>query len=183
MKMLAVAALLVAGCTAGPGTSSATIGVGGAAARATTATPSPTPAPSPEQANSGSSLTPVITTTRTPEDEQLAKLIRAGAADAIPQLQVLNDMDPSKQVHLFEPLGIWIDEQRTGLAALTSSTCTSDAVEIYLDALTQYDRIRKKFLAWKDWGAHGFAYSPAAPRFTVATIEEALAQLDATCPS
>ena len=173
MKRLVLVACLVAGCTASP---SASLPATPPARPTAPATLSPAPTPS------TASAPPVVRTTFTKDDEALAVLIRDGAATAIPQLKLLMDLAPQKQVPLFEPLGVWIGKQRASIKALTPSTCTEEAVAIYLDAISQFDHMRKKFLAWKDWGAHGNAYAPGAPRVAIETIQDALAELDATCP-
>lgn len=90
-------------------------------------------------------------------------------------------MDPSKQVALFEPLGAWISQQVTDLEAYDPSSCTAMAVSLYLDGMDQYDDIRKRFLAWKDWGANGHAFSVAAPRAIATTLKKAVAELEAHC--
>ena len=172
-------AVLLAGCTAGPAGQPPSTASGAAVAGSPTAS---APSPSPRPATTPSpSRTPEIRTTYSPDDERIAEVIRAAVADAIPELKALNAMDPSTQVELFEPLGAWITEQKASLAPLTPSSCTAPAVESFDDGLAQYDDIRKRFLAWKDWGAHGRAYSLAAPGRISATLQEAVAELDATC--
>jgi hypothetical protein len=56
-------------------------------------------------------------------------------------------------------------------------------VERFEDGLSQYDAIRKKFLAWRDWGATGHAFPPGAPREAAGAFEDAVAELDAHCPT
>jgi len=55
------------------------------------------------------------------------------------------------------------------------------AVDLFLDGLDAYDDIRAKFLAWRDWGAHGNAFPPGAPNLAIGMIEDALVELDARC--
>jgi hypothetical protein len=179
-------ACLVAACTAGRGSSPAAAipaTVAGTAANATPSAPAPTPTPraATRTAMPAASASPVSSTRYTADDERIATLITTGVAQAIPELRVLNKTDPSKQVAFFEPVGTWIAGERAGLAGLTPSTCTAPAVTLYVDALKQYDTMRKKFLAWKDWGAHGHAFSPGAPLAAVRTLQDALAELDAHC--
>ncbi|HET7169084.1 MAG TPA: hypothetical protein VFI69_07755 [Candidatus Limnocylindrales bacterium] len=178
MRAMVLAGLLLAGCTAGPG---ATLPAATAAAPAASAasTSSPTPSPSDEPA----ATTDAPATVYTADDVEIAKLIRAGAETSVTQLKRLRDMDPSKLVELFVPLGTWIATQKTAVAAYTPSACTMSAVTLFNDGLQRYDAIRKKFLAWKDWGAHGNAYPPAAPREAAETLTKAVAELDAHCPA
>ncbi|MGP1675073.1 MAG: hypothetical protein ACTS8Z_07665 [Candidatus Limnocylindrales bacterium] len=119
----------------------------------------------------------------TADDEEIAKLIRAAADEAIPQLKLLNDMDPSKLEDLFVPLGVWIESQTAGVEALTASSCTATAVALFLKGMDAYDDIRELFMAWRDWGAHGNAFPPGAPRSAAASIEEARAELELHCPA
>jgi hypothetical protein len=163
--------LLVVGCSAGTGPTRQP------ATPAVTAAPvTPTAAPS-----VAPSASPVANTAYTADDEAIAKLVTAGADEAVPQLRALNDADPSKLEDLFLPLGDWISSQRAELEAFTPSTCTADAVDHFEDGLAQYDAIRKKFLAWRDWGATGHAFPPGAPREAATAFEEAVAELDAHC--
>ena len=158
LRLLAavLSAFVIAGCTGGSGTSP---GPAGASVAVTTA--------------------PV--TVYTPDDEAIARFVQAGVGEAVPQLKVLNDSDPSKLEDLFLPLGAWISSQVTGMARYTPSVCTADAVELFLDGMGRYDDIRKQFLAWRDWGANGNAFSPAAPGLAASTLEEAVTELKATC--
>ncbi|HEV2951673.1 MAG TPA: hypothetical protein VGZ51_06195, partial [Actinomycetota bacterium] len=103
--------------------------------------------------------------------------------EAIPDLKLLNDMDPSKLEDQFLPLGEWITSQKAGVEAYTASSCTNAAVEQFIDGIDQYDAIRKQFLAWRDWGAHGHAFPVAAPGQAVIAFEQALAELEAHCPA
>jgi hypothetical protein len=178
MRVAALVALLLAGCTASPG---ATASPAAPVASAASATPTPdlsTPEPS-----GPPSATTVVSTAYTADDDEIAKLIKAGAAEAIPDLKALNDMDPSKLEDQFLPLGEWITSQRAGVAAYTASSCTASAVELFIDGLDQYDAIRKQFLAWRDWGAQGHAFPVAAPGQAVIAFEGALVELDAHCPA
>jgi hypothetical protein len=171
-------ALLLAACTAAPGTtSSAATPLAEASATPTAATAAPTTKPTPSPAS-----TIVESTTYTEDDEQIATLIRAGADEAIPQLKALNKSDPGKLEDLVLPLGDWITSQRAGVDALAPSSCTAPAVKLFLTGIDQYDAIRKKFLEWRDWGAQGHAFPVAAPGQAVKTFEAALAELEANCP-
>ncbi len=184
MRALALVGLLLAGCGGAPsGTSvpaSSDAAMASPAAHSSqTATSSPsarmTAAPSEAQ------TTPLPASAFTPDDEQIATLIEAGAAEAIPQLKQLNKSDPSRLVKLFEPLGAWIAEQEADVTGFTPSACTASAVTLYIDGIDAYDAIRKEFLAWKDWGAHGNAFAPGAPNQIVALLEEALDELGTYC--
>jgi hypothetical protein len=178
LAVLLLAVLLLAGCTAGPG---ATTSPSAPAVTAAPATPSPvppTPSPTPPPLE-----TPVAATEYTADDEEIANLIRAGAEEAIPQLKALNESDPSKLEDLFLPLGEWIAGQKAGVEAFTPTTCTSAAVALFMDGLDQYDDIREKFLAWRDWGATGNAFPLGAPGQAATAFREAVAELDAHCPA
>ena len=107
MRVAALVALLLAGCTTTPGvpSSSAT----------PAATAAPTASPSTPEPTASPSASPVVSTVYTADDEEIAKLIRAGAAEAIPDLKGLNEMDPSKLEGQFLPLGEWLTSQRAGL--------------------------------------------------------------------
>ena len=173
---VALVALLVGGCTAGAG---ATPEPSTPAITAAPTTPSPAaPSIEPSAPPSASAAT---STVFTPDDEEIATLITSAVDEAVPQLSVLNDSDPSKLEDLFLPLGEWISAQRTGVEALSPSSCTTEAVELFEDGLSQYDAIRKKFLAWRDWGANGNAFPPGAPRETSDTFKAAVEQLSAHC--
>ena len=173
-RAIALVALVLAGCTATPGASVAPSSPAVLTTATATATASPTPlAVSPSPAAAGEF---------TADDEQIATLIKAGAADAVPDLRTLSDADPSKLALLFEPLGAWIKQQRSGVGALTASECTMAAVELYIDGINQYDSIRKKFLAWRDWGIHGHAFTAKAPLDAADTLEGAVAELELHCP-
>jgi hypothetical protein len=178
MRGAVLTALLLAGCTGTPAAPSADTPAPATAAAATptASTPSPSPTASP-------TASPVANTVYTADDEALATLMRAAADEAIPQLNLLNEMDPSKLEDLFLPLDVWITSQRTGLEAYTPSSCTTAAVALFSKALDGYDAIRKRFMAWRDWGAHGRPFAFAAPRGIVRTFEEALVELEAHCPA
>ncbi len=180
MRAAALLALLsVAACTGAPAVAPSPATPAATAASAAAATPSPTPSPAPPSPSAKAS--PVEATTYTADDEEIARLIRAGADEAIPQLKGLNDSDPSSLEGLFLPLLDWITSQKEGVAALTPTTCTAEAVALFNKGIDQYDAIRKKFLAWRDWGAQGHAFPVAAPGQAVKTLESALTELDATC--
>jgi hypothetical protein len=125
----------------------------------------------------------VLNSLPTADDQEIARLIRAGAEAAIPQLKVLNDMDPSRLEDLFLPLDIWITNQMAGIEAYTPSNCTAAANTLFVDGMDAYDDIRQTFMDWRDWGAHGHPFSPGAPRLAVAMFEEALAELEVNCPT
>jgi hypothetical protein len=174
----ALLALLVAGCSvgAGPTPEPATPAVTSAPVTPAPATPSAEPSLPP-------SASPVANTVFTADDAEIASVVKAGAEEAVPQLRALNDADPSKLEDLFLPLGDWITGQRAAVQAFTPSNCTADAVDLFEDGLGQYDAIRKKFLAWRDWGATGHAFPPGAPREAATAFEDAVAELDAHCTS
>jgi hypothetical protein len=170
----------LAGCSQGPGAASSSPTASTAAA---TPSPSPSPTPSPTASprpTSAASAAPA--TAFTADDEAIASLVSAVADEAIPELKALNDMDPSQLEDQFLPLGEWITSKRDALAAYTPSACTSAAVAKFSEGLDRYDNIRKKFLAWRDWGAQGHAFPVAAPGLAVRSFEEALSELDAHCP-
>lgn len=178
MRAAALVALLLVGCTGMPAASTvpATDPVTAAPA---TATPMPSPTSPP---TAPPTATPEAATDYTADDEKIAELIRAGAAEAIPQLKEVRDMDPEERSVLFVPLLEWITSQTEGVEAYTPSGCTTAAVALFLEGMEQFDSMRKRFLAWRDWGAHNDPFSPAAPGQAVQTFEEALVELDAYCP-
>lgn len=178
MRLAALAALLLAGCTAAPGGT-----LSPATPAVTTASATPTASMSTPEPTARPSATVVISTVYTADDDEIAKLIRAGAAEAIPDLKLLNGMDPGKLEDQFLPLGDWITGQRAGVAAYTASSCTTAALERFSDGIDQYDAIRKQFLAWRDWGANNNAFPVAAPGQAVVAFEEALIELEAHCPA
>ena len=149
-----LAAVMVAGCTAGAG---ATTLPDTPAPATASAAPAPTPTPTP--ASAPPSASPVLSTVYTADDTAIAELIKTAVEEATPQLKGLADIDPSQMEGLFLPLGAWITEQRTGLEAYTPTSCTAAAVALFDDGLAQYDAIRQKFLAWRDWGASGTGVS------------------------
>jgi hypothetical protein len=179
MRAAVLAALLVAGCTAGPGVApSASLPVPTAVATATATASVSTPEPS---AAPSATLAPA--TVYTADDEQIAALIRAGAEEAMAQLKPLNDMDPGQLEDRFLPLGTWIAAQKEAIAAYTPSSCTSAAVALFIEGMDRYDDIRERFMAWRDWGAHGHAFPVGAPGQARATFTEAVAELEAHCPA
>jgi hypothetical protein len=187
MRAAALVALLLAGCAGGPGatpspaTPAATAAPTTAAVTAAPATP--TASASTTEVTAPPTATPVTNTVYTADDEEIAKLIKAGAAEAIPQLKLLNDMGPDKLTDLFVPLGVWITSQKAGVQAYTPSSCTTAALALFIEGMDRYDDMRKKFLAWRDWGAHGHAFPAGSPREAHATFGEALVELEAHCPA
>ena len=171
----ALLALLVGGCTVGAGPTAEP-----ATPVVTTAPVSPVPATPSAEPSAPPSGSPLANTTFTADDEKIAQIVIAAVDEAIPQLKVLNDTDPSKLEDLFLPLGEWITTQRSDVAALQAS-CTADAVDLFEEGLAQYDAIRKKFLAWRDWGANGNAFPPGAPREASDTLQAAVDELAAHC--
>ena len=171
------AGFLIAGCTAGSGAPTPTT----FAPSASAAPPSVVAPSSPTPAVPTASVE--LTTTYTDDDASIATLILTVSEEAIPQLKGLNRSDPSTLEALFLPLGEWIAAQRTAIGGYAPSTCTEAAVELFHDGLDQYDDIREKFMAWRDWGANGHAFPPGAPNVAVAAFEEARVELDAHCPS
>ena len=107
----------------------------------------------------------------TANDREIAELVKASAGQAIPDLKGLNARDPSQLEDLFLPLGTWIADQRTSVEAYTPTDCTAVAVAKFVEGMDAYDDIRKRFLAWRDWGAHGNAFHPEAPRQAAALLE------------
>ena len=179
MRGAVLAALLVAGCTSGTGVAPpASPTAATTVAPATPTAPVPTPEPS-----AAPSTGPAVATVYTADDEQIATLITAGADEAMAQLKPLNDMDPGQLEDRFLPLGTWITGQKDAIAAYTPSSCTAAAVALFIKGMDQYDDIREKFMAWRDWGAHGHAFPVGAPGQARATFTEALAELEAHCPA
>ena len=175
--LLVVLTVVLAACTSGGG------GLPTPATPDVTVVPTATTAPSKPsiEPSAPPSQGPAAATAFTPDDEEIATVVKAAVEEAVPQLKDLNDSDPSKLEKLFVPLGDWITSQRTAVEAFTPSTCTSDAVELFQDGLDQYDAIRKKFLAWRDWGANGHAFPPGAPREAAETLNQAVEELGAHC--
>jgi hypothetical protein len=180
MRAVVLATLLLVGCTASPAAST-DLAPSASASPAAIASATASAAPSTAAPTGSSPASPEGDGSYTADDAQIALLIRAGAEDAIPQLKGLNDSDPSKLERLFEPLGIWIASQKSDVAAYVASSCTADAVARFTEGLDRYDAIRKKFLAWRDWGALGNAFPPGAPREAGDSFREALAELEAHC--
>ena len=175
MRAIALAVLTLAGCTGSPSApppppSADVVATSPTVRPAASTTPPPGPTPS-----------PVVNGVYTTTDEAIAALLRAAAGEAIPRLKRVNGMDPGQLEDLFVSLGIWITDQRTGVQAYSPSGCTADAVATFTEALDAYDDIRKRFIAWRDWGAHGHAFHPEAPRQAAALFEEALLELTAHC--
>jgi hypothetical protein len=177
--VVAITGLLAAACTTNPGVLAAPAGTGLPAPAITpgvesAAVPSPRPTARP-------SATALAATAYAGDDAAIATVVRDGVTVAVGQLRDLDDNDPDKLQTLFTPLGSWISARESAIEALTPSTCTAEAVELFLDGLRQYDDIRKDFNAWRDWGAHGHPFAPVAPRLAVETFEQAVAALIATC--
>ena len=172
---------LMAGCVGSPGATADAPAPADSPGAPESETPVGTAAPT-ESLLSPPTISASPNTSYTADDEAIAALIREDAAAAVPQLQALNDSDPSKLEGTFLPLGAWISEQKTALAAYTPSSCTTEAVELFVEGLDQYDDIREQFLAWRDWGAKGHAFSPWAPGEAVEVFEAALVELDTRCP-
>jgi hypothetical protein len=186
MRALTLAAFLLAGCTGGPGaTPSPATPAATTESAAPTASPLTTPpsAPPTTRPTAPPTARPVLDSVPTADDKEIAKLIRAGAEAAIPQLKLLNDMDPSRLEDLFLPLDTWITNQMAAIEAYTPSSCTATASTLFVDGMDAYDDIRQTFMDWRDWGAHGHPFSPGAPRLAVAMFEEALAELEVNCPT
>jgi hypothetical protein len=178
MRAIALVALLLVGCTAGPGGTP-----GPASPEASVAPASPTASAPTAVPTNPASASPVPATTFTADDEAIAGLIRAGADEAIPQLKLLNSMDPGKLEDLFLPLGTWIDAQRAGVEAYTASSCTADAAALFVEGMDAYEDIKETFMSWRDWGANGHPFSRGAPGLVVELFEEALVELEASCPT
>jgi hypothetical protein len=176
-RAVALAAILLAGCTAGTG---ATPPV---ATSATTASTAPSVGTSTASPTASLVASPSLNATFTADDEKIATLISTGAEIAIPQLMVLNESDPSKLEDIFLPLGVWIASQKAGVESYSASACTSAAVARFIEGMDRYDAIRKQFLAWRDWGANGHAFPPGAPRQAHESFDAALAELGAHCPA
>jgi hypothetical protein len=171
-----VAVLLLAGCTSDPGAVPSSTPSPAATTSVSPATPSPTVSPT-----ASALASPVVSTVYAADDEAIAALIRASAAEAIPQIKELNKMDPQKLEDLFLPLQDWITAERSAIAALKPTTCTAAAVERFNEGIDQYDDIRKTFLAWRDWGAKNRPFPAGAPGLAAKEFEAALAELEATC--
>ena len=180
-RAVLLAAIVVAGCTAGPG-ATPSAAKPSAATPTTTASTAPSVAPTTASSTASPSATPPPNAAFTADDKMIAKLISSGAGVAIPQLKALNDSDPSQLEQIFLPLGVWIASQKAGFEPYTPSTCTTAAMELYADGIDRYDAIRKVFLAWRDWGAHGHAFPPGAPDQAIIAFEKALVELKAHCP-
>ena len=174
--LFAVIVALIGACTRNPGATPSPGTSDAASAPPATLPASPTAPPTARP-----TATPAPNADYTTEDEEIAKLIKAGAEEAIPQLRQLNDMDPSKLEDLFIPLDAWITSQKAGVDAYTPSSCTSAAVALFIEGMDRYDDIRQKFLAWRDWGANGHAFPVAAPGQAVVTLDEAVVELEAHC--
>ena len=171
-----VVVLLAAGCTSGPGAVPSATAPPAASPSVAPATPSATVSPA-----ASALASPVVSTVFSADDEAIATLIRASAAEAIPQIKELNKMDPQKLEELFLPLQDWLTGERTAIGALTPTTCTAAAVDRFNEGLDQYDAIRKTFLAWRDWGAQNRPFPAGAPGLAAKEFEAALAELEANC--
>ena len=174
--VVTLAVVLLTGCTTGPGVSPPP-----PSADAVTASPAQKMASSTMRPPAAPTSSPVTGGIYSANDKEIAELVTAAAGEAIPRLKGLNAKDPSQLEDLFVPLGTWIADQRTGVEAYTPSDCTAVAVARFVEGMDAYDDIRKRFLAWRDWGAHGNAFHPEAPRQAAALLDEALVELDARC--
>ena len=79
----------------------------------------------------------------------------AGAGEAIPQLKGLNAQGPRPTGGPVRSARHLDPDQRAGVEAYTASDCTAVAVARFIEGMDAYDDIRKRFLAWRDWGATG----------------------------
>ena len=178
MRVAALLALLLAGCTASPGApASPAAPVPSAASAAPTAdlsTPEPSPSPT---------ATMVTSTVYTADDDEIAKLVRAGAAEAISISRRSTTWTRASWKASSCPLANGSPVSGRGSRRSPATSCTAPAVELFHDGLDQYDAIRKQFLAWRDWGAQGHAFPVAAPGQAVIAFEQAVVELDATCPA
>jgi len=174
--VVTLAVVLLTACTSGPGVSpppaSADVVAASPAQKVASSTIGPPAVPTP---------LPVSDGVYSANDRRIAELVTASAGQAIPHLKGLNVKDPGQLEDLFIPLGTWIADQRTSVEAFTPSDCTAVAVARFIEGMDAYDDIRKRFLAWRDWGAHGNAFHPEAPRQAAALLEEAVVELGAHC--
>ena len=168
--------IMLAGCTGGPGATQPVT-------TPSTVSSAPSVAISRPSSTVSPTASPLAAAVFTADDKEIARLISTGADAAIPQLMVLNKSDPSKLEEIFLPLGVWIANQKGGLKPYSASSCTSAAVALFIEGMDRYDAIRKKFLAWRDWGAQGNAFPPGAPREAHESFSAALAELEAHCPA
>ena len=169
------AAMLVAACGAAPGAST------GAGATSAVATPTAVPAtasplPSPTTLPSEAALT------FTSDDEAIAKVVRDSAAEAIPKLQTVARLSLEAQTALFIPVPGWINAQLGQVARLSSSSCTTDAVKLFKDAMGRYKNLAQDFLDWREWGAAGLPYTLAVPKHVAKLLGDAVTALEARCP-
>jgi hypothetical protein len=176
MRAALLDALLLAGCSEVPGAAPSPTTAAATAAPATPTAATPTTTAPPTASHEAN-------TVYTADDQKIARLIRAGADEAIPQLKLLNDMDPGKLEDLFLPLHVWLTGQKAGIEAYTPSSCTTAAVALFTEGIERYDDIRKRFLALRDWGAHGHSFPVAAPGQAVLPFEDALVELEAHSPA
>ena len=169
------AAMLVAACGAAPGAST------GAGATSAVATPTAVPAtasplPSPTTLPSEAALT------FTTDDEAIAKVVKDSAAEAIPKLGTVARLSLEAQTTLFIPVPGWINAQLGQVARLSPSTCTTDAVKLFKDAMGRYKNHAQDFLDWREWGAAGLPYTLAVPKHVAKLLGDAVTALEAHCP-
>lgn len=177
MRTLCLAVFLLAGCVARPDATPAAPDLDApSASSAPSANASKADAASP-------AASPALVATYTADDEEIAKLVRAGADEAIAQIKLLNKMDPGTLEDVFLPLGTWIADTTARVDRYSPSSCTETAAALFVEAMDAYDDIRQTFLEWRDWGAHGHPFSPGAPPLIVKDLEAAVAELMVHCPA
>jgi hypothetical protein len=165
------AALLVAACSAGPG-ATATPPVATPTVVPATATPVPTPTTLPSEAAS----------TFTTDDVAIATIIKESAAEAIPKLETVAKLSLKEQTALFLPVRMWITVQLTDVSALSGSSCTDEAVQLFKDGMGRYRNIAQDFLDWREWGAAGLPYTLSEPKRAAKLLADAVTALGAHCP-
>jgi hypothetical protein len=167
---------LVAACAGAPAATPAPASTTPAAtvAPATPPPASPTPQPTPAAA---ATIGP--DSTFTAEDEEIAKLVKAGADEAIPKLALLPDMDVSQLTDALLDVRAWVNAQKMGVAAFSPGVCTAGAVALFTKGMDRYSDIAEEFLAWREWGAVGHPYPLGAPAQAVASLEDAVLELEA----
>ena len=169
------AAFLVAACGAGPGAPTATTLVSPIAtptAVPPTATPVPTPTTLPSEGPG----------TFTTDDEAIAKFIKGSAAEAIPKLGTVASLSLEKQTALVLPVRSWIQAQLDHVAALSPSSCTKDAVDVFMVGMGRHRNLAQDFLDWREWGAAGLPYTLSVPKRVAQLLGDAVTALEAHCP-